>query len=74
MTVTATPDLLLAALRAQRDAYLASPIPNRAQRLADLKQLERFVREQQEAICAAISADYGHRSRHETLKIGRAHV
>ncbi|QBK04839.1 coniferyl aldehyde dehydrogenase [Hylemonella gracilis] len=67
MTVTATPDLLLAALRAQRDAYLASPIPNRAQRLADLKQLERFVREQQEAICAAISADYGHRSRHETL-------
>ncbi|EYC50681.1 coniferyl aldehyde dehydrogenase [Hylemonella gracilis str. Niagara R] len=66
MTVT-PPKLLQAALQTQRDAYLADPVPSYARRLADLKQLERFVREQQEAICAAISADYGHRSRHETL-------
>jgi coniferyl-aldehyde dehydrogenase len=65
--MTANLELLQAALRTQRDAYLADPVPGYAQRLADLKQLERFVREQQEAICAAISADYGHRSRHETL-------
>lgn len=67
MTVVTTPELLQAALQTQRDAYLADPVPSYARRLADLKQLERFVREQQEAICAAISADYGHRSRHETL-------
>ncbi|OIQ06785.1 MAG: hypothetical protein AUK60_05375 [Rhodobacteraceae bacterium CG2_30_10_405] len=35
--------------------------------MADLRTLQRFVREHQEALCAAISADYGHRSRHETL-------
>lgn len=67
MTATALPELLQATLQIQRDAYLADPVPSYARRLADLKQLERFVREQQEAICAAISADYGHRSRHETL-------
>lgn len=65
--MTANLELLQAALRTQRDAYLADPVPSYAQRLTDLKQLERFVREQQEAICAAISADYGHRSHHETL-------
>jgi coniferyl-aldehyde dehydrogenase len=67
MTATTSLELLQATLRTQRDAYLADPVPGYAQRLTDLKQLERFVREQQEAICAAISADYGHRSRHETL-------
>lgn len=67
MTDTAIPTQLQAALHVQREAYLADPVPDPARRLADLKQLERFVREQQEAICEAISADYGHRSRHETL-------
>jgi coniferyl-aldehyde dehydrogenase len=65
--MTATLELLQATLRTQRDAYVADPVPSHTRRLADLKQLERFVREQQEAICTAISADYGHRSRHETL-------
>jgi coniferyl-aldehyde dehydrogenase len=60
-------DALHAALQRQRQAYLAQPVPTRAQRLADLATLERFIREQQEALIAAVSADYGHRSRHETL-------
>lgn len=58
---------LEATLRKQRTAYLANPVPDHAARCADLRKLERFVREHQDAICAAISADYGNRSRHETL-------
>jgi coniferyl-aldehyde dehydrogenase len=51
----------------QRKAYLADPVPTLAQRRADLLALERFVRENKEDIIAAINADYGNRSRHETL-------
>lgn len=58
---------LEATLRKQRTAYLANPVPDYAARCADLRKLERFVREHQDAICTAISADYGNRSRHETL-------
>ena len=53
-------------LAAQRQAYFDDPVPSYAQRRQDLLALERFVRDHTEAICAAISADYGHRSRHET--------
>jgi coniferyl-aldehyde dehydrogenase len=64
-----TPPLnpLNAALALQRQAYLADPVPTLAQRKADLRTLQRFIREHQDALCDAISADYGHRSRHETL-------
>jgi len=55
------------ALALQRNAYLAHPVPTLAERTADLRTLQRFVREHKEALCDAISADYGHRSRHETL-------
>jgi coniferyl-aldehyde dehydrogenase len=58
---------LQAALQRQRAAYLRDPVPEYAERCADLRKLARFVREHQDAICEAISADYGHRSRHETL-------
>ncbi len=58
---------LATALQRQRAAYLKHPVPDLASRRADLRQLERFVREQQNAICEAICADYGNRSRHETL-------
>jgi coniferyl-aldehyde dehydrogenase len=58
---------LEAALKRQRAAYLANPEPDFESRCADLRKLERFVREHQDAICEAISADYGNRSRHETL-------
>jgi hypothetical protein len=55
------------ALDQQRQAYLAHPVPTLQERIADLRTLQRFVREHKDALCDAISADYGHRSRHETL-------
>jgi coniferyl-aldehyde dehydrogenase len=55
------------ALDLQRTAYLAHPVPSLAERKADLRTLQRFVREHKDALCDAISADYGHRSRHESL-------
>jgi coniferyl-aldehyde dehydrogenase len=58
---------LRAALDRQRAAYLAHPVPTLAERKADLRTLQRFIRENKEEICEAISADYGHRSTHETL-------
>jgi coniferyl-aldehyde dehydrogenase len=58
---------LEASLERQRQAYRAHPVPSLAERKDDLRTLARFVRENQDAICEAISADYGHRSRHETL-------
>lgn len=58
---------LHAALDLQRRAYLARPVPTLEERRADLKTLRRFLLENQDALCDAISADYGHRSRHETL-------
>ncbi|TXT38259.1 MAG: coniferyl-aldehyde dehydrogenase [Comamonadaceae bacterium] len=64
---TSIPSPLDHALALQRQAYLANPVPTLAQRKADLRTLQRFVREHKEALCDAISADYGHRSRHETL-------
>lgn len=67
MNQTHPPSPLAAALALQRKAYLAHPVPTLAERKADLRTLQRFVREHKEALCDAISADYGHRSRHETL-------
>ncbi len=54
-------------LAAQRAAFLAHPAPTLVERKADLRALQRFVRDNKEGIIAAISADYGNRSRHETL-------
>jgi coniferyl-aldehyde dehydrogenase len=58
---------LQATLARQREAYLQHPVPSLAERREDLRTLARFVRENQEAVVAATSADYGYRSRHETL-------
>jgi coniferyl-aldehyde dehydrogenase len=55
------------ALRRQRAAYFAHPVPGVAERRADLRQLARFVQDNKQAIVEAISADFGHRSSHETL-------
>ena len=57
---------LQSVLAAQRAAYRAAPVPSEAERRRDLQTLRRFVVEHRDAICAAISRDYGHRSRHET--------
>ena len=68
MTHTRAPNetALHAALTLQREAYLVHPVPDLAQRQQDLKTLRRFIVEQRQALCEAISRDYGHRSRHET--------
>ena len=62
-----TADELQQSLARQRKAYLENPVPGLAERKEDLKRLACFVRENREALIAAVSADYGHRSRHETL-------
>jgi coniferyl-aldehyde dehydrogenase len=59
--------VLQAALARQRAAYLRQPVPSRAERVADLRALERFVRENRQPLIDAVSADYGHRSPHETV-------
>ncbi|MDD2924206.1 coniferyl aldehyde dehydrogenase [Rhodoferax sp.] len=64
---TSAPSLLDATLALQRQAYHAHPVPTLQERRADLRTLQRFIREHKDALCDAISADYGHRSRHETL-------
>ncbi len=58
---------LQTSLQRQRQAYHAHPVPTLAERRADLKTLARFVHENQTALCAAVNADYGQRSVHETL-------
>ncbi len=59
-------NLLQDALARQRAAARAQPVPDEATRRADLRTLARFVRENTDDLCAAISRDYGHRSPHET--------
>ena len=51
----------------QRAAYLAAPEPTYEERVADLKALKRLLKENRDAIVAAINADYGNRSEFETL-------
>lgn len=63
----ATHHMLASALQRQREAYALDPVPTLAQRRQDLLTLQRFLREHKDALCDAISADYGHRSKHETL-------
>jgi coniferyl-aldehyde dehydrogenase len=58
---------LQATLALQRAAYLAAPVPSEAERRRDLKALRAFIDEHRDAIIDAISRDFGHRSRHETL-------
>ena len=57
---------LQSTLAQQRASYRAHPVPTLAERRDDLKRLQAFLREHEVALCDAISADYGHRSRHET--------
>jgi coniferyl-aldehyde dehydrogenase len=52
---------------AQHAAYLANPEPDYAQRMADLDALSRLVKDNREALVAAINKDYGSRSEFETL-------
>ncbi len=56
-----------AILGRQRAACTNNPVPGRAERIADLRSLERLLRENREALIGAISRDYGQRSEFETL-------
>lgn len=58
---------LEATLKLQRAAYFAHPVPSFTERRADLLKLQAFIRDNREALVAAVNADYGNRSRHETL-------
>lgn len=51
----------------QKAAYHAHPVPSVAERRADLRALKALLNDNREAIIAATTADYGCRSRHETL-------
>ncbi|MBA3060030.1 coniferyl aldehyde dehydrogenase [Rhodoferax sp.] len=65
--VSAVNNELEATLELQREAYLAHPNPSYNERRADLRQLQAFIRDKREALVQAVNADYGSRSRHETL-------
>ncbi len=54
-------------LRLQRAAYFEHPVPSLEQRRDDLLKLQAFLRANKEALVSAVNADYGNRSRHETL-------
>ena len=49
-----------------RAAARGDPMPGRELRLLRLASLERLLRHHADAICAAVSADFGQRSAHET--------
>lgn len=51
----------------QKQAYFAEPVPSYAQRKQDLLTLKKMLSDNREAVIEAICADYGNRSRHETL-------
>ena len=60
-------EMLQAGFQKQRQDYLEDPIPDRDQRKEDLLSLKRMLSENLDEILAAISEDYGNRSRHESL-------
>lgn len=53
-------------LKAQRQAHRANPYPTLAERRENLLKLEDMLSDNADAICAAISADFGHRNPTET--------
>ena len=57
---------LAAALTRLRDAYETDRKPSLAWRRTQLLRLESLLKDNIDEICAAISADFGHRSHHET--------
>jgi coniferyl-aldehyde dehydrogenase len=65
--VDAVADRVRAIFDRQRAAYLTAPYPSLEQRKRKLSALHALVRDNIPAIHGAISADFGHRSRDETL-------
>lgn len=54
-------------LAQQKAAYLQQPMPSAAVRIDRLDRLLKMSEEATESLITAISSDFGHRSRHETL-------
>ena len=71
MQTAATPFVALSPVQQAYDrlraAQRANPYPSRADREDRLERLEKMIRIHQEDFVQAISADFGNRSRHETL-------
>ena len=63
----AIPNELRTCFERQRAAWLAAPAPTWRERRDDLDALARLLKENREALVAAIGADYGNRSEFETL-------
>lgn len=61
-----SPESLVERLAAMQAAHLAH-VPDYAERMRDLLRLRRALRRRLEPMVDAASADFGHRSRHETL-------
>jgi coniferyl-aldehyde dehydrogenase len=60
-------DTLAAILTRQRAAFMAAPRPTAERRRENLRKLEAMVKRHQDAITDAISADFGNRSKPETV-------
>lgn len=54
-------------LNRQRSAYLAHPMPSAQDRVRKLKTLKNALIQNQAALCDALSADFGYRSRYDSL-------
>jgi coniferyl-aldehyde dehydrogenase len=52
--------------QAQRDAYLKHPYPSLQERKDNLLKMEKILLQNVDAICEAVSKDYGHRAPEET--------
>ncbi|MBU0590507.1 MAG: coniferyl aldehyde dehydrogenase [Gammaproteobacteria bacterium] len=61
------PQSLRTVFDAQRSAFAEDSFPDLSGRLERLARLEKLLRENEDAFAEAISADFGNRSKHETL-------
>ena len=67
MTQIDTDSGLTAILARQRAAFLRDGPPSLAERKRDLNKLKTAILKREEAFVAALDADFGHRSREETM-------
>ncbi len=63
----AAPDRMRALFEAQQQAFAGDGFPAAAARLDRLQRLKLLLEENEDRFASAISADFGNRSRHETL-------
>lgn len=61
------PQSLRTVFDAQRSAFAEDSFPDLSGRMERLARLEKLLRENEDAFAEAISADFGNRSKHETL-------